>query len=128
MTKILLVEDNPHNRAVFLAALGRLGHEILVAEDGERALELAEQSPPDLILLDLSLPKVDGWSVARALRSSSKVKISSVPIVALTAHAMKGDRERAIEAGCDDYLTKPISPRQLIRKVKATLERNSNAA
>lgn len=119
MLKILLVEDNLHNRTVFETALRSRGYELIIAEDGERALERIEDSDPDLVLLDLSLPKMDGWTVARTIRANSNPRLASLPIVALTAHAMKGDRERALAAGCNDYVSKPVSPRQLARTVAA---------
>lgn len=122
MAKILLVEDNQHNRMVFETALRSRGYELVVAEDGQKALDLLETVIPDLILLDLSLPKVDGWTVARTIRSSHDPKRARLPIVALTAHAMKGDRERALAAGCDDYVSKPVSPRQLARTVEAMVK------
>jgi two-component system, cell cycle response regulator DivK len=120
MAKILLVEDNLHNRNVFCTALRSRGHELTVAEDGRRALELLGSFVPDLVLLDLSLPEVDGWTVARTLRADPET--SRIPVVALTAHAMKGDRERALEAGCDGYISKPVSPRELVRTVARLVE------
>jgi|SRR5690606_15324718 len=119
MAKILLVEDNAHNRTVFETALRQRGFELVIAEDGARALELVATTEPDLVLLDLSLPKVDGWTVARRIRADSNPRVASLPIVALTAHAMKGDRERALAAGCNEYVSKPVSPRQLARTVEA---------
>jgi len=122
MKKILLVEDNLHNRTVFETALRSHGYDLLIAEDGERALQVVGTYLPDLVLLDLSLPKVDGWTVARTIRANANPQVSSLPIVALTAHAMKGDRERALEAGCNDYISKPVSPRQLARTVAAMVK------
>lgn len=120
MAKILLVEDNPHNRTVFETALRSRGHEITVAEDGQAALDALGGFTPDLVLLDLSLPKVDGWTVARAIRADPSR--SAIPVVALTAHAMKGDRERALEAGCSGYISKPVSPRELVRTVASLVD------
>jgi len=117
MANILLVEDNIHNRTVFETALRSRGHELTIAEDGQRALEILESFVPDLVLLDLSLPKIDGWTVARTIRACPDPRKSKLLIVALTAHAMKGDRERALAAGCDGYVSKPVSPRQLARTV-----------
>lgn len=121
MANIILVEDNPHNQAVFQAVLWRRGHKVQVVEDGERALEVLETAAPDLLLLDLSIPKVDGWTVARRLRASGRPHLATLPILALTAHAMRGDRTRALEAGCDRYLPKPVSPRELDRVVQEML-------
>lgn len=117
MAKILLVEDNPHNRTVFGTALSARGHELVLAEDGQQALDLLKTFVPDLVLLDLSLPKIDGWDVARWIRSHDDPARATLPIIALTAHAMKGDRERALAAGCNSYVSKPVSPRQLARTV-----------
>lgn len=120
MARILLVEDNKHNQLLFLTALRHHGFEVSLVEDGECALtHVATEAPPDLVLLDLSLPKVDGWTVAKAIRADERAQWSCCPILALTAHAMKGDRERALDAGCDDYLSKPVSPRALIKQVQA---------
>ena len=111
MGHIALVEDNPHNQTIFRAILERRGHKVDLLPDGARALEYFRDNVPDLVLLDLSIPKVDGWTVARRIRQSDDEALRSVPIVALTAHAMKGDRDRALEAGCDRYVPKPVSPR-----------------
>ncbi len=127
MAHIILVEDNPHNQAVFQAVLWRRGHQVDVVEDGERALEVLAETVPDLLLLDLSIPKVDGWTVARKLRSDTRPEIQSLPILALTAHAMKGDRERALSAGCTTYLSKPVSPRELDRTVQKMLTQTEAA-
>ena len=115
MSNILLVEDNPNNRAVFEMALRSRGHHVVVATDGQAALDALDDFTPEIILLDLSLPKIDGWTVAKTIRSDPAR--ASIPIVALTAHAMKGDRERALAAGCDTYVSKPVSPRELARTV-----------
>ncbi len=128
MTDILLVEDNPHNRAVFQTALTARGYTIHIAEDGQRALDMVEAMVPDLMILDLSLPKVDGWTVAKLVRQHTDPARASVPILALTAHAMKGDKERALESGCDGYLSKPVSPRELARTVGEMLEQRVKGA
>jgi two-component system cell cycle response regulator DivK len=116
---ILLVEDNPHNRKIFSGMLAHAGFTVLEAEDGHEALNLAELAP-DLILMDLSIPGIDGWEVTKRLKSAPKTK--GIPIIALTAHAMRGDEERAIQAGCDGYLAKPISPKKVVEEVKRYLK------
>ncbi|MCA9792789.1 MAG: response regulator [Candidatus Eremiobacteraeota bacterium] len=114
--RILVVEDNPVNLDLVVQLLED-DHEILTAEDGQAGIDLALQSQPDLILMDLSLPRKNGWEACQALRDSGK--LDGTPIVALTAHAIKGDREKALAAGFDDYVTKPIDEDQLF----AVLER-----
>jgi CheY-like chemotaxis protein len=106
MATILLVEDNIANRVLAAKLLGAAGHEVIEAENGEDGLALARQRHPDLILMDLALPKLDGWETLRLLRADPETATSRV--VAVTAHAMVGDRERALEAGFDEYMTKPI--------------------
>jgi CheY-like chemotaxis protein len=128
MARILLVEDNPHNRAVFETVLRSRGHAVEVAIDGKAALDALAGPPPDLVLLDLSLPRVDGWTVVRTIRGNTDPVRSGLPVIALTAHAMRGDRERALEAGCDVYVSKPVSPRELARIVSQTLQERRNAA
>lgn len=128
MAKILLVEDNQHNRAVFETVLKSRGHAVEVAVDGKAALDALAVSVPDLVLLDLSLPFVDGWTVVRTIRGSTDPARSRLPVIALTAHAMRGDRERALEAGCDAYVSKPVSPRELARIVSQMLEERRSAA
>ncbi len=117
MTRILLVEDNALNRDMLMRRLVRKGFEVLIAVDGGSGVAMARSASPDIILLDMSLPVLDGWEVARRLKAEEKTR--SIPIIALTAHAMAGDRERAIEAGCDDYDTKPIDLPRLLEKVAA---------
>jgi CheY-like chemotaxis protein len=119
MARILLVEDNDLNRDMLSRRLQRRGHEMLLAADGMQAILMAESETPDLVLLDMSLPVIDGWEVARRLKASPTT--ARVPVVALTAHAMAGDRERALAAGCDDYETKPIDFPQLVAKLEALL-------
>jgi CheY-like chemotaxis protein len=119
MAKILLVEDNDMNRDMLSRRLQRKGHEVLMAADGMQCLLMAESETPDLILLDMSLPVIDGWEAARRLKDSPTT--SAVPIVALTAHAMAGDREKALAAGCDDYDTKPVELGRLLGKVEGFL-------
>ena len=122
--KILVVEDNPQNMMVILMTLRQYGYNLLEAVDGEEALQVAERERPDLILIDIQLPKVDGFEVTRRLRQMPA--FSSIPIVALTAHAMKGDEERIIGAGCDDYLAKPFSIYELRRVVAEMLSRHQD--
>jgi two-component system cell cycle response regulator DivK len=119
MAKILLVEDNELNRDMLSRRLQKKGHEVLLAEDGAQGVALAGTEAPAIILLDMSLPVIDGWEAARRLKASPVT--GKIPIIALTAHAMSGDRERALEAGCDDYDTKPIDFPQLLAKIEAML-------
>ncbi len=119
MAKILLVEDNEMNRDMLSRRLERRGYEVVIAVDGQEGVDLAQSAAPDLILMDMSLPVIDGWEATRQLKANDKVK--SVPIIALTAHAMSGDREKALEAGCNDYDTKPIELPRLLGKIEALL-------
>jgi two-component system cell cycle response regulator DivK len=119
MTKILLVEDNEMNRDMLSRRLERRGYEVVIAVDGQQGVDLAQSSHPDLILMDMSLPIIDGWEATRQLKAKEGVK--GTPIIALTAHAMSGDREKALEAGCDDYDTKPIELPRLLGKIEALL-------
>lgn len=119
MTKILLVEDNEMNRDMLSRRLERRGYEVVLAVDGQQGVDLAQSSHPDLILMDMSLPVIDGWEATRQLKAKEGVK--GTPIIALTAHAMSGDREKALEAGCDDYDTKPIELPRLLGKIEALL-------
>lgn len=119
MAKILLVEDNELNRDMLSRRLIRRGYAVVVAEDGEQGLELARSERPDLILMDMSLPGIDGWEATRRLRADPE--IAGARVIALTAHAMAGDRERAIEAGCDDYDTKPVEMERLLLKITTLL-------
>jgi two-component system, cell cycle response regulator DivK len=125
MPKILLVEDNEMNRDMLSRRLQRKGFEVEIATDGRQGVTMAQAAPYDLILLDMSLPEIDGWEAARQLRAAPTTR--QVPIIALTAHAMSGDREKAIEAGCDDYDTKPIELERLLGKMQALLNRNHGA-
>ncbi|MBN1564594.1 MAG: response regulator [Anaerolineae bacterium] len=121
MTKrILVVEDNPDNRILITDVLESLLYEVIVAEDGEEGVTKAKAEVPDLILMDLSLPKKDGWTAAGEIKAETALK--EIPIIALTAHAMVGDREKALEAGCDDYISKPIDLRELTSKLKQYFE------
>jgi two-component system, cell cycle response regulator DivK len=119
MPRILLVEDNEMNRDMLSRRLARKEYEVLVAVDGKEGVEMAGSEAPDLILMDMSLPVMDGWEATRQLKASPETK--AIPIIALTAHAMSGDREKAMEAGCDDYDTKPIELPRLLAKMEALL-------
>jgi CheY-like chemotaxis protein len=119
MAKILLVEDNEMNRDMLSRRLQRKGFAVVIAEDGKSGVAMAASEAPDLILLDMSLPLLDGWEVARQIKAGPKTR--SIPIIALTAHAMTGDRERALEAGCDEYDTKPVEFPRLLTKIESIL-------
>ena len=119
MAKILLVEDNEMNRDMLGRRLQRRGYEVLIAADGAEGVAKAQADPPDLILMDMSLPLMDGWEATRRLKAASETQ--AVPIIALTAHAMSGDRGKAVEAGSDNYDTKPIELDRLLGKIEALL-------
>jgi CheY-like chemotaxis protein len=119
MPRILLVEDNEMNRDMLSRRLQRKGHEVLIAADGETGVQMAASERPDLILMDMSLPSVDGWEATRRIKGLPKT--ASIPIIALTAHAMAGDRDKAIHAGCDDYDSKPVDFERLLGKIQALL-------
>ena len=121
--KILVVEDNELNRDMLTRRLARKGFETSVAIDGEEGVKRAREDRPDLILMDMSLPVLDGWEATRRIKSDPST--STIPVIALTAHAMAGDRERALSAGCDDYDTKPVEFPSLLEKIEALL---ANAA
>jgi len=119
MPKILLVEDNEMNRDMLSRRLLRQGFEMVIAVDGEQAVDLARSEAPDLILMDISLPGLDGWEATRLLKTMPETR--SIPIIALTAHAMAGDREKSLAAGCNDYDTKPIDFLRLVEKIQGLL-------
>jgi CheY-like chemotaxis protein len=120
MPKILLVEDNEMNRDMLSRRLERRGHQVVIALDGEQGVAMARSESPDLILMDMSLPVLDGWEAARRLKAAPETQ--AIPIIALTAHAMVGDREKAIEAGCNDYDSKPVEFQRLLGKIDALLQ------
>ena len=120
MSKILLVEDNEMNRDMLSRRLIRKGFDVVTAVDGGQGVEMATSESPDLILLDMSLPVMNGWDAARKLKSDSTT--SSIPIIALTAHAMGGDREKALDAGCDEYETKPVEFKRLLEKMTTIID------
>lgn len=119
MPKILLVEDNELNRDMLSRRLQRKGYEVVMAVDGQQGIDLALSESPDLILMDMSLPVVDGWEATRRIKAEPGAQ--GVPVIALTAHAMAGDRDKALEAGCDDYDTKPIDLPRLLEKIETLL-------
>jgi two-component system cell cycle response regulator DivK len=119
MPKLLLVEDNEMNRDMLSRRLKRKGFDILIAVDGKEGVEIAQGQSPDLVLLDMSLPVMDGWEAARVMKADETTR--GIPIIALTAHAMSGDREKAIEAGCDEYDTKPVELPRLLEKIQTLL-------
>ncbi len=119
MARILLVEDNEMNRDMLSRRLTKRGHEVVIAVDGREGVTLASSESPEIILLDMSLPVMDGWEAARLLKTDDAT--AGIPIIALTAHAMAGDREKCIEAGCNDYDTKPIEFKRLLGKIDALL-------
>ncbi len=121
MARILLVEDNEMNRDMLSRRLVRAGHSVLVAVDGQQGIDLARMEAPDLVLMDMSLPVIDGWEATRRLRGDPAT--ATLPVIALTAHAMSGDRARALDAGCDDYDTKPVDLPRLLGKIAALLGR-----
>ena len=121
MAKILLVEDNEMNRDMLSRRLARRGYEVVIAVDGAEGVEKAGTEAPALILMDMSLPGVDGWDATRRIKAAPATR--AIPVIALTAHAMSGDREKAVEAGCDDFDTKPVDLARLLGKIEALLAR-----
>jgi CheY-like chemotaxis protein len=119
LRKILVVEDNEMNRDMLSRRLERRGYQVAIALDGQEGVARARSEPPDLILMDMSLPVLDGWEASRQLKAAPETR--AIPIIALTAHAMSGDRDRALAAGCDDYDTKPIELPRLLEKIERLL-------
>jgi two-component system cell cycle response regulator DivK len=126
MTKLLLVEDNEMNRDMLARRLSRKGYDVDVAVDGEEGIDKARTDAPDLILMDMSLPVIDGWEASRRLKEDPSTR--AIPILALTAHAMAEDRERALNAGCDDYDTKPVELERLLGKIERLLTTGTGAS
>jgi CheY-like chemotaxis protein len=124
MPKILLVEDNEMNRDMLSRRLQRKGYEVVLALDGQSGVEMSQTQAPDLVLMDMSLPVLDGWEATRRLKTDPSTQ--HIPIIALTAHAMSSDREKALEAGCDDYDTKPVELPRLLAKIEALLRAREN--
>jgi CheY-like chemotaxis protein len=120
MAKLLLVEDNEMNRDMLSRRLKREGFEVIIAVDGREGVNLARSALPDLILMDMSLPELDGYEATKILKAAEETK--AVPVIALTAHAMTGDREKSLQAGCDDYDTKPIEFQRLVSKIRSFLK------
>lgn len=119
MHRILLVEDNQDNRAIYHAILEHFGHEVIVAHNGEDGVRMAREGSPDLILMDISIPVIDGWEATRILKADERTR--QIPIVALTAHALQEDRVKAKAVGCDGYLAKPVAPRRVAEEVERLL-------
>ncbi len=117
MAKILIVEDNEMNRDMLSRRLERKGFEVVMAEDGQKGVDMAKSENPELILMDLGLPVIDGWEATNQIKNDDKTK--NIPIIVLTAHAMSGDREKALEAGADEYDTKPVEFKRLLGKIKS---------
>ena len=120
MAKILLVEDNEMNRDMLSRRLERRGHKVVMAEDGATAVAMAKSESPDIVLMDMSLPIVDGWEATRQIKAMPETQ--GIPVIALTAHAMAGDEEKALAAGCNDYETKPVDLPKLLAKIDALLQ------
>src|SRR5262249_26060669 len=125
MPRILLVEDNEMNRDMLSRRLQRKGYEIVLALDGVQGVEMARTQSPDLILMDMSLPVLDGWEATKQLKSDEATR--GIPVIALTAHAMAGDEQKALAAGCDDYDTKPVELQRLLGKIEALLARKAKS-
>jgi CheY-like chemotaxis protein len=124
MPKILYVEDNDDNAYMMRGRLTRVGFEVVVAPDGEQGVAMAASEAPDLVLMDLRLPGIDGWEATRRMKAALVTK--HIPVIALSAHAMAGDRERTLAAGCDDYDTKPVDFARLLEKIQAVLAKERN--
>jgi len=122
--KLLYVEDNEDNIFMLKNRLSRAGHMVLIATDGAQGVAMAASERPDLILMDLSLPVLDGWEATRRIKTAPETR--NIPVIALTAHAMSGDREKALSAGCDDFDTKPIDLQRLLGKIKALADRTAS--
>ena len=121
MVKILLVEDNEMNRDMLSRRLAKRGFEVVMAVDGAQGVEMARSASPDLILMDMSLPVMDGWTATRTLKADAST--SAIPVIGLTAHAMAGDHEKCLEAGCDEYDTKPVDFPRLLEKIQVQLDK-----
>lgn len=125
MIKLLLVEDNEMNRDMLSRRLAKRGFQVVMAVDGAEGVEMARSAQPDLILMDMSLPVMDGWTATRKLKADAPTR--GIPVIGLTAHAMAGDREKCLEAGCDEYDTKPVDFPRLLEKIQAQLDKKTVA-
>ena len=125
MIKLLLVEDNEMNRDMLSRRLAKRGFQVVMAVDGAEGVEMARSAQPDLILMDMSLPVMDGWTATRKLKADASTR--GIPVIGLTAHAMAGDREKCLEAGCDEYDTKPVDFPRLLEKIQAQLDKKTVA-
>ena len=125
MVKILLVEDNEMNRDMLSRRLAKRGFEVVMAVDGAEGMSMARSAAPDLILMDMSLPVMDGWTATRVLKADAATR--GIPVIGLTAHAMAGDREKCLEAGCDEYDTKPVDFPRLLEKIQVQLDKKPAA-
>jgi two-component system cell cycle response regulator DivK len=125
MAKVLLVEDNEMNRDILFRRLSRRGYVVVFAVNGQQGVEMARSEKPDIILMDMSLPVMDGWEATRRLKSDNATR--NVPVIGLTAHAMSGDQEKALAAGCDDYDTKPVELDRLIEKIERLLSQRQKS-
>jgi CheY-like chemotaxis protein len=123
MPRILLIEDNEMNRDMLSRRLVKRGYEVAIAVDGEQGLAMARSEAPALVLMDMSLPGIDGWEVTRRLKAAPETR--GIPVIGLTAHAMAGDRDKALAAGCDDFDTKPVELARLLEKIEALLRRDT---
>lgn len=123
MTKILLVEDNEMNRDMLSRRLKRKGYDVVIATDGAQGVDMAKSESPDLILMDMGLPVLDGWQATQQIKAMALTR--HIPVIALTAHAIAGDREKCLEAGCDDYDTKPVEFTRLLGKIEALLQKTA---
>jgi len=123
MAKILLVEDNEWSRDMLSRRLIRKGFYVIVAEDGKKGVELTRQERPDLVLMDMNVPEMDGWNATKTIKQDAHIQ--DIPVIALTSHAMAGDRERALEAGCDEYEPKPIDFSSLLNKIQLLVPKSS---
>lgn len=121
MPKILLIEDNEQNRDALARRLQRRGYDVIMAADGQQGIAMAQSELPDLILMDLNLPDVDGWEATQIIKGTPKTQ--AIPIMAMTAHAIAGDQERALQAGCDDYHAKPVEFTRLLEQIEALLKK-----
>ncbi len=121
MPKILLIEDNEQNQEALSRRLQRRGYDVIIAPDGKQGIAMAQSELPDLILMDLNLPDVDGWEATREIKAAPET--GAIPIIAMTAHAMAGDQERALQAGCDDYHAKPVEFSRLLTQIETMLKR-----